>query len=407
MTEGPSVSLIIVSNARPDALALTLKALEYQRYAHFEVIVVSDLEPATRPASRLEVRWIDFADRNISVARNLGLAAARGSLVAFCDDDAVPEFGWLAALVEPFARDDVGAAGGFTRGRNGVSYQWKAVEFDRTGADYKIEVPSDRPTVFAPRPDRFPKTVGTNCAFRRDALSGIGGFDGAYRFFLDEADVNLRLAQDGWSAAIVPGAEVLHGFAKGPHRTARRVPTSLFEIGASLAHFLAQHATEAQIAARLDAFRAEQRKRLLQHHGLGLLDGPALRMLLGTLEDGFRQGAERKQQLSVFAADPGPFVATPRPANGQRQMILADGLSPTAALAEAAATAKTGTEVTVLRPEPTHRALVVGFQPQGYFLHRFGLLGRSDRAGPRRFARTSRRIKDELRRIQTQRGLIL
>lgn len=406
MTQTPSVSVIIVSNARPDALALTLKALEYQRYAHFEVIVVSDLGPAARSACRLEIRWIDFADRNISAARNLGLTAARGSLVAFCDDDAVPEFGWLAALVEPFARDDVGAVGGFTRGRNGVSFQWKAVEFDRTGVDYDIQVSGHQYIVFAPRHDRFVKTVGTNCAFRRDALVGIGGFDSSYRFFLDEADVNLRLAQEGWSAAVVPGAEVLHGFAKGPHRTARRVPISLFEIGASLAHFLAQHAPKGQIRPRLDRFRAEQRKRLLQHHDLGLLEGATLRALLGTLEDGFQHGAERTQQLSVFTADPGPFLATSRPANDQRLMVLAGGLNPATAFAKAAAAASAGAEVTVLRPELTHRPLVVRFQPQGYFLHRFGLLGKMDRSGPRRFARTSHRIKDELTRIQRQRGLI-
>jgi GT2 family glycosyltransferase len=57
------------------------------------------------------------------------------------------------------------------------------------------------------------KTEGTNCAFRRDVLAGLGGFDPAFRYFLDETDVNLRLAEAGARTVIVPRALVHHGSA--------------------------------------------------------------------------------------------------------------------------------------------------------------------------------------------------
>ncbi|MCB2152739.1 MAG: glycosyltransferase, partial [Rhodobacteraceae bacterium] len=59
-------------------------------------------------------------------ARNLGLAAAAGEIVAFIDDDAVPEPRWLARLTAPFADPGIAAAGGFVVGRNGISFQWRA-----------------------------------------------------------------------------------------------------------------------------------------------------------------------------------------------------------------------------------------------------------------------------------------
>jgi len=55
-------------------------------------------------------------------------------------------------------------------------------------------------------------------AVRRSALVRIGGFDEGYKFFLDETDVNIRLAQAGYASALAPHAEVHHGYLPSRRR---------------------------------------------------------------------------------------------------------------------------------------------------------------------------------------------
>ena len=146
---GLAVSVVIVNHTRRAELALTLKALECQRHRNFEVIVVSDMAEADRPASPLAPRWHRFDEPNISAARNIGLADAAGDLIAFCDDDAQPDFNWLEDLAPAFSDPKVGAAGGWVRGRNGVSFQWRTVVFDASGCDVANGGGSE-PHVFPP-----------------------------------------------------------------------------------------------------------------------------------------------------------------------------------------------------------------------------------------------------------------
>nr|WP_246237324.1 glycosyltransferase [Halovulum dunhuangense] len=399
----PATSLVIVNHSRRAELALVLKSLPFQRHPNFEVIVVSDLAPPDRPEAPGGTRWIHFPEANISTARNLGIAAAGGEIVAFCDDDAVPEFSWLERLCAPFADPSVGAAGGFVRGRNGVSFQWRGVGFDRLGRDHPLDVAQTQ--VFAPAPDRFVKTVGTNSAFRRAALVGIGGFDAAYRFFLDETDVNLRLSRAGWSTAIVPDAEVLHGFAESRLRTRHRVPRSLYEIGASMAHFLKLHAPKPDIAARLAGFRTEQHRRLLHHFSLGALSGRDVARLMAGLEAGLAEGASRAPRTGLPACAEAPgFAPLQRRDGGARLAIRAGLRDHAAARAAARAAAAAGHEVTLLLPEVSPRPLRVCFTRDGYFEHRFGLLGKAERDRPRPFGTVAARNTAEICRIQSLRG---
>jgi len=185
----PPVSVVIVSRDRPGSLDKTLRALKFQRDALFEVIVVCD--PATAKqidGTQLKLAILDEA--NISRSRNIGVALAAGDVVAFIDDDAIPEPTWLARLTAPFSDPNVAASGGFVRGRNGISFQWKAEEIGRDGATSPIEVTET--TVLKATPSRAIKTQGTNCAFRRNLLCDLGGFDESYRFYLDETDLNVR-----------------------------------------------------------------------------------------------------------------------------------------------------------------------------------------------------------------------
>ena len=135
----PPVSVVVVSRDRPDALLRCLTGLLQVQYTPFEVVVVAD-QPGCSAAARWaeQIKIVPFDRPNISEARNLGISNAAGEIIAFIDDDAVPEPSWLTHLIAPFERADVAAAGGFVRGRNGISFQWQARSVDETGATAQI-----------------------------------------------------------------------------------------------------------------------------------------------------------------------------------------------------------------------------------------------------------------------------
>jgi hypothetical protein len=95
----PSISVVIPSLLeRRDGLARCLRSLAALDYPNYEVIVV-DNRPAGAPESDLPgARVVRETEPGISAARNRGLAAARGEIVAFTDDDVEVDPGWLLAI---------------------------------------------------------------------------------------------------------------------------------------------------------------------------------------------------------------------------------------------------------------------------------------------------------------------
>ena len=90
----PPVSVVIVSRDRPDYLRRCLTGVLQLRYPNFEIVVAADRDslghvPGELPAGRIKTVQVD--DANIALARNLACDAAAGEIVAFVDDDAVPE----------------------------------------------------------------------------------------------------------------------------------------------------------------------------------------------------------------------------------------------------------------------------------------------------------------------------
>lgn len=405
MSEAPSVSLIVVNQDRRDELARLVSALRFQRLMPSEIIVVTNLPPSDRPESPLDIRYLPSPERGISAARNTGIAAARGEIVAFCDDDAVPEFGWLEHLIEPFSFRGVAAAGGYVRGRNGVGFQSRTVLIDRYGRDWPQYDQEPDLRIFPPEKDSVPKTVGTNCAFRRAELARIGGFDESFRFYMDEADVNLRLSDAGLQTAIAPLAEVHHGFAASRRRSARRVPTDLFEIGASKAHFCQQNARVADIDTLMPDFIDEQKTRLATLFHFGLVEGGRTGALIARLQQGIADGRTRQRQLADFAPPDGALPPARWRKERRRLLISSRPLRKGAAFARAAEAARDGCEVTVFLVDYTMRPLRVWFDPRGFWVHRIGVFGKDSRDRKAVPGRPEARVQREMRRIEAQRGL--
>jgi cellulose synthase/poly-beta-1,6-N-acetylglucosamine synthase-like glycosyltransferase len=149
MTDLP-VSVVIVSRGRPRSLMRTLMGISQIQYWNFEVVVVADPEGIKSAAAMPfadDLKLVPFDTPNISEARNLGLSHAAGEIIAYIDDDAVPEPMWLRHLVAPASRKDVAAMGGYVRGRNGISFQWKAASLDGQGLPHALSLDPEKATV--------------------------------------------------------------------------------------------------------------------------------------------------------------------------------------------------------------------------------------------------------------------
>ena len=402
MTLAPT-SLIIVSRHRPAALMRALVAVGQMDHPQFEVIVVADPEAAaTLRKNGCPYKLARFDEPNISAARNIGLGLAAGEVVAFLDDDAVPEPTWLSRLCAPFADPQVTAAGGFVLGRSGLAWQWRAAYIDGDGFDTPFDA-SPTVSLHQGTANRAVKTQGTNCAFRRGPLLAIGGFDPGFTFYLDEADVNLRLAAQGGLTAVVPDAVVHHGFAASARRRADRVPTDLSQIGTSLALFLARHGQSPDALAR---HIAEQRKRLLRHMVTGALEPRDVSRLLAGLHAGIAAAPKPRAHLPRIPATTLPFL--PLAGTGPRagHILTGTALALSALRDQARVLTAAGEIATILTFARGLRPHRHSFNPEGWWEQSGGRFGRSFRDGTRiNWSPTPDRLAAETARMSRYRPI--
>jgi hypothetical protein len=381
MAQPVEISVVVVSRDRPDDLRKVLSCLQFQDISGYEVIVVTNTPSAVEGT---RARLFDCDEANISVARNVGLHAAKGRVIAYCDDDALPDPSWLRHLLGPFKDPDIGGTGGFTRGRNGISLQWGGVETDTCGESHPLDISAgSAPVIFAPAQKTAPVMIGTNCAFRVAALKQIGGFDPAFAYYLDDSDISLRLSQAGWHLAIVPQAQVHHGFTGGPYRQVNRVPKTLYPHGVSKAVFCRKHAREGQLAPALRQFEKLQFTRLEKQMLAGLMEPPTLPDLIETLKKGYEKG----QGMALSPVNIGPHPPKPAPLQLSSRtlphFLLAGSPKDKAALERLGkAVALEGGVVTVLILSRSPAYMQIGFSADGYWLHSGGQYGKSDRTEP-------------------------
>lgn len=402
----PRVSVVVVSHGRPQSLCRTLTGLSQLSYPNFEIVVVADSAGA-KALSHLPfasaLRTVLRDEAGISEARNIGISHAAGDIVAFIDDDAVPEPLWLAHLIAPFADPAVGAATGYVRGRNGISFQSRGSRVNACGWETPIPTKGDAALVLQTAPGDAVKTVGTNFAVRRDMFDRVGGFDPAIRFYMDETEFDLRLAAHGIPVAVVPLAEVHHGFAASARRTGARRPTTLFEEAASTAILLRRHAPQVDDAQQEKQRRETQRVRLVRHLVQGTAEPHHVPLLLADFDAGWQDGAARtlapppvpKRLVSDFAAFPvldGPMrVFRGRPAAARD------------VLGEAARHVETGGRASVFLFSRTSLYHHIRFTEKGIWEQRGGQFGRSDRDMPVfRAHRFDARVEAEIARLKAR-----
>ncbi len=405
----PPVSVVIVSWNRPAALIRCLTGVAQLDYAPMEVIVVACTAGVEAvQASRFfpHVKLEEAPVPNIAKARNSGIALASGDIVAFIDDDAVPEPLWLRHLVRAFDNPNVTSASGVVLGRNGISWQWGRSEIDETGARVALTVDGDDPIVWAPKAGRGAKTEGTNMAFRRSVLLREGGFDEAFAYYLDESDLNYRLGRLGEQSAFVPLAQVHHSFVANSVRRDDRVPRDLALLGRSQAAFVARHCPkERRISAR-SSFVAEQRNRLLRHMQTGALMPDDVHRLLGGLSHGWSQGeAQPVVPPQPFESRNADFRRYPTQVDAPRKYLSQLSFKCAKSHQCAQKLAESGYVTTLFNFSLNGYYHSVSFTSSGYWIQSGGVYGRSTRNG-RLFQpwRLENRVVAETMRVSPVRG---
>jgi GT2 family glycosyltransferase len=197
----PFISVVICSYNGSRTIRDALDALVHLKYPHFEVIVVNDGSVDRTPdiASEYDVRLINIPQSGLSAARNVGMQAAQGEIVAYLDDDAYPDPDWLTYLANMFMHTSHVGVGGPNLAPPGDGWIAECVA-NAPGGPLHVLL-SDQEAEHIP---------GCNMAFRKAYLEAIGGFDPQFRTAGDDVDICWRLQQQGWTIGFNPAALVWH-----------------------------------------------------------------------------------------------------------------------------------------------------------------------------------------------------
>ena len=203
----PFVSVVVPTCGRAAALRACLEALSRQDYPpeRYEVVVVDDGgDPAAEASTAAgpagpRTRLLRQPNAGPAAARNAGARVVAGEILAFTDDDCVPDRGWLSALVDALARAPEALCGGTTANaleRNVCAAASQAI----------VDVALDRLHARGSDLRFFPSN---NLALRADRYAAIGGFDPSFRT-AEDRELADRWLRSGRELVRVPGAKVEH-----------------------------------------------------------------------------------------------------------------------------------------------------------------------------------------------------
>ena len=237
----PSVSVVVAAIAATAALERCIASILNGLLAPEEVIVV-DNRPGASDVRRLvgerfgddqRVRVVDEPRQGLSWARNAGLAAAGGEIVAFTDDDIVADPGWLQSAATVLADDpDVACVTGLILPlRLEAETQVLLEQFAGFSKGF------ERRTFTLDGGRRadplFPYAAGqvgsgANTIVRRAAVERLGGFDvalgaGTPASGGEDLDLFIRLLLGGQTIVYEPAAMIWHDHPVGARRLRRQV----------------------------------------------------------------------------------------------------------------------------------------------------------------------------------------
>ena len=229
--EWPLVSVLIVSYRAKDLLERCIHAVFNTDYPQLEVIVVDN---GSKDGTVEYIRDQFCADYPVclienqenvgpSLARNLGLQVARGTYVAFLDNDTEPDPHWLKTVIDVMESDhSIGAC------------QCKLLLMsDHRVIDYAGDYLSqfgfavqlvDHGAIDDGQVNEVVEILSAKSAamvVRADVCHEIGGFDPDYFMYAEDMDLCWRIWLQGYQVVLVPDSKVYHAYGT----TERRFPS--------------------------------------------------------------------------------------------------------------------------------------------------------------------------------------
>lgn len=226
-----SFTVVVCTRGRPEKLKQCLDALACLSYPRFEVLVVENAPHEGRAkdvAKDHHARYLLEPAVGVSHARNQGISASGADVVAYVDDDAVPDPNWLSALAAEFQDPQVMAVAGR------ILPSTPKADAETLGPlVFSHDLGPDRQVFDSSTPNWFERAnfggIGNeaNVAFRRSHLgtwfsfnerlgrgTAIGGWEGHYAFFL--------VIDRGYRVVYTPHAIVRHPYPQSLEGLRRR-----------------------------------------------------------------------------------------------------------------------------------------------------------------------------------------
>lgn len=199
----PRVSVVVATFNGSRTIKTCLDSLANLNYPNYEILCVDDgsTDLTSAIVSRHpKVRCLRHAaNKGLSVARNTGIAATDGEIIAFLDDDCRADEDWLAYLVGDLTRSRFAGMGG---------PNLLPPEDSCVAAAVMASPGGPAPVMLT---DRVAEHIpGCNMAFYRWALNEAGGFDPIFRQAGDDVDLCWRLQQRGYQIGFSPAGFVWH-----------------------------------------------------------------------------------------------------------------------------------------------------------------------------------------------------
>jgi glycosyltransferase involved in cell wall biosynthesis len=262
-----SVVICVFTEQRWPDLIAAIDSVLGQSLSAAELIVVVDYNDRllTRLSDALAAKGCgpevtvvpNRGQRGLSGGKNTGVSAATGDVVAFLDDDAVAEPGWLKYLADCYGNAEVAGVGGLTLPNwDSTRPRWFPREFDWVvGCNY----------LGMPEPGRPVRNLlGGNASFRRevfdrvgDFTSGVGRSAGRLPLGCEETEFCIRIGQ------LIPGAILLiDDRALIWHRVKDERATVGYFVTRCYAEGLSKAAVSALVGAA-DGLAAERRQALI------------------------------------------------------------------------------------------------------------------------------------------------